>query len=229
MQRIFTHINQVNLWESIESASGRGSELATTVAIRTVVLELLAQFGINSILDAPCGDFNWMRHIPLNGITYTGIDVVSEMIEKNQVNYGNATIQFMTGDITKDSLPQADLIICRDCLVHLPLRDGCLALRQFQQSGSRYLLTTTYPATTQNRDAAVGSWKPLNLCLPPFSLPTPLMIFSDPSDDTGANPDKSIGLWDLQKMILPTIPHWSSPQVMLTTFVRRHFNPAWKL
>lgn len=229
MKRVFSHIRRVNLWESSESASGRGSELACTESIRAVLPMLFEKFSITSMLDAPCGDFNWMQHVPLAGIQYTGMDVVPELIDRNQQRYGTATIRFLQGDITRDSLPPVDLIMSRDCLVHLSLKDGCRALNQFKQSGSRYLLLTTYPETQTNKDAPTGSWKPLNLCLPPFNLSPPLMLLPDPSDDTGANPDKSIGLWDLYAMTPPPIPRWSSSDVIFTTLVRRYFNPSWRL
>ncbi|GAB4385800.1 MAG: class I SAM-dependent methyltransferase [Elainellaceae cyanobacterium] len=229
MQRVFTHIRQVNLWQSAESASGRGSELSVTAALRANLTGLIEKLSIQSILDAPCGDFNWMQHVSLSGVSYTGMDVVPEMVERNQSLHGTETIRFMAGDVTRDALPKVDLILCRDCLVHLPLRDGCLALRNFKQSGSQYLLTTTYLSVTKNQDAPVGSWKPLNLYLPPFNLPPPLIMFSDPSDDTGANPDKSLGLWDLQALPMPIVPRWHSPQVILANFVRRYLDPSWQL
>ncbi|MBD2460391.1 class I SAM-dependent methyltransferase [Oscillatoria sp. FACHB-1407] len=227
MKRIFTHITQNRLWQSAESCSGRGSELACTASIRATLPNVLKKLEVKSILDAPCGDFNWMRHIPLDGIDYTGVDVVPEVIEQNQRTYGSAAIRFMAADIANDALPTADLIICRDCLVHLSLRTGYRALQQFQRSGSKYLLVTTYPRTTKNRDVATGSWRSLNLLLPPFNFGEPLMILSDPSDDTGAHPDKALALWRLDTLDLSKPPALS-PQVMLTTFIRENFNPTWQ-
>ncbi|NJP10148.1 MAG: class I SAM-dependent methyltransferase [Leptolyngbyaceae cyanobacterium RU_5_1] len=229
MKRIFTHISQVNLWQSLESASGRGSEFVCTTSIRDVLPALLQELGIQAILDAPCGDFNWMRHVPLTGIRYTGIDVVPEIVDRNQRQYGTSTIQFKTGDITQNPLPRADLIICRDCLVHLPFWMSSRALQQFKRSGAKYLLTTTYPATVNNNDAPAGSWRAINLDLAPFNFCPPLKRLSDPSDDTGANPDKSLGLWELDAIAPPRISRWSNPQVWMTTVVRQHFNPSWKL
>jgi SAM-dependent methyltransferase len=229
MQRIFTYINQVNLWESAESVSGRGSELDCTAAIRAELPSLLQEFEVKSILDAPCGDFNWMRHLLLSEIRYTGVDVVSDMIGQNQRNYGTDTIRFKRADITKDELPNADLIICRDCLVHLSFWDISQALQQFKRSNAKYLLMTTYPATVVNRNTPTGSWRSLNLQLSPFNFPPPLKLLADPSDDTQVNPDKSLGLWKLDGIVPFRVARWNSPTVMLTTLVRKYINPAWNL
>ncbi len=229
MQRIFTYISQTNLWESSESVSGRGSELAGTAAIRSQLPILLQELKITSILDAPCGDFNWMRHLQRSQIAYTGVDVVSAVIDQNQHNYGNDTTQFFTADITTSDLPTADLIMCRDCLVHLSWWDANNALKQFKLSGSKYLLTTTYPDTVVNKNTPTGSWRALNLCLPPFNFPAPLQLIADLSDDTQVNPDKSLGLWQLADLTNFTVDRWSSPQMMLDSLVRKYLNPAWKL
>ena len=45
--------------------SGPGSSLVQTATIRRDIPALLASLGIRSFLDAPCGDFNWMRHVDL--------------------------------------------------------------------------------------------------------------------------------------------------------------------
>jgi hypothetical protein len=229
MQKIFTHISRVNLWESSESVSGRGSELATTQVIRTQLPELFQEFNINSILDAPCGDFNWMRQLDRSSIRYTGIDVVAEIIDRNQQQYGDDLTQFLVGDITSSELPTAEAIFCRDCWVHLSLWDISRALDRFKLSGSKYLFSTTYPETTINRDTATGSWRALNLCLPPFNFPQPLKLIADPSDDTGANPDKSLAIWRLEDLSSFTVSQWSSPQMMVVSLIRKYLSSSWQL
>lgn len=199
-----------------------------TASIRSSLPDLFKALKVTSILDAPCGDFNWMHCVQLGEINYLGIDIVSDIIHHNREKHGTDTIRFKSGDITKDDLPKVDLIICRDCMVHLPLLYGCLALKQFQRSGSIYLLATTYPKVRSNTDIAVGSWRPLNLGLPPFNCGTPLSIISDPSDDTGANPDKALGLWALDA-IEPLESLRLSPQVLLTNWIRQALFPSWKL
>lgn len=229
MQKIFSHIRQVNLWQSGESASGRGSELECTTTIRAKLSDLLQELNITSILDAPCGDFNWMRYVPLPNIAYTGVDVVPALIEQNQQRYGNDTIRFALADLTQSELPKVDLILCRDCLVHLSFWDASRVLQQFKRSGAKYLLATTYPATAANHDSPTGSWRALNLKQAPFGFPEPLRLLSDPSDDTQKNPDKSLGLWLLDDITPFTYAPWRSPNVMFTTFVRTYLNPSWKL
>jgi SAM-dependent methyltransferase len=229
MKRIFSHISQVNLWQSNESVSGRGSELDCTAAIRAKLPELIEQFNITSILDAPCGDFNWMQHLPQAHKAYVGMDIVSDVIAQNQQRYGNDKIQFKVGDITKDPLPKVDLILCRDCLVHLSLWDISCALKQLKLSGAQYLLTTTYPNTAVNPDSPTGSWRSLNLSLPPFNFPAPLELLADPSDDTQMNPDKSLGLWKLADITPFTVSRWSSPKLVLTSLIRTYINPSWRL
>jgi hypothetical protein len=155
--------------------------------------------------------------------------VVSAIIDHNQQNYGTEQTQFLVADITNSDLPGADLIVCRDCWVHLSLWDVNHALERFKLSGSKYLLTTTYPETVVNQDTPTGSWRGLNLSLPPFNFPPPLRLIPDPSDDTHANADKSLGLWQLEDLSLFTVARWSSPQMMLVSLIRKYINSSWQL
>jgi hypothetical protein len=46
-------------------------------------------------------------------------------------------------DLTRDPLPKVDLVLCRDCLVHLSFDDIYESLDNLRRSGSMLLLTTT--------------------------------------------------------------------------------------
>lgn len=225
LSRVFSHIYKVNLWQSLESGSGRGSEIQSTIKVRESLPLLLQELKVQSIVDAPCGDFNWMSQVPLNGISYFGLDVVPEVIEQAQINSGNSKLTFKTVDLTQTSLPTVDLIICRDGLVHLCYQDIFRVLENFKQSQSIYLLATTYPNLASNRNVASGSWRALNLEKPPFNFSTPLYQFSDPSDDTGAHPDKSLALWRLEDLILTPPSPWglSALRVKTISLIRRFF------
>lgn len=201
-RQIFSRMYARNSWGNAQSVSGHGSDLGQTRMIREEIARLVRELGVRTLLDAPCGDYNWMRHVPMTLEQYIGADIVPELVEDNTRRYGNAATRFMVLDICQDSLPAVDLILCRDCLVHLPLNAAAAAVRNFARSGSRYLLTTTYPGVVaRNRQLLVtGNWRPLDLRLPPFSLPEPLRTINEGCTEEDDFAEKSLGLWDLTRL-----------------------------
>jgi hypothetical protein len=205
LNAVFTAIYLDNRWGSDETRSGDGSERSKMKQVAAELGELIRDLGITSLLDAPCGDFNWMRDVDLAGVSYLGCDVVPDLIEANEANEANADQDgepersFMELDFTVGPVPYAHLILCRDALVHLPYQHIIAALNHFQDSGSKYLLTTTFPETRENEDICTGWWRPVNLQLPPFSLPAPIRTLSD-KESENHYPDKVLALWDLQAL-----------------------------
>ncbi|HEX8452045.1 MAG TPA: class I SAM-dependent methyltransferase [Longimicrobium sp.] len=195
MEEIFSEIHRSNAWASPESVSGRGSILERTVVIRRELPGLLAGVGARSLLDAPCGDFNWMRHVDLGGVEYVGADVVPELIERNRHEFEGEGRRFVVLDIVRDELPRADVVLCRDCLIHLSFRDARAAIANFKGSGSGFLLATTHPKVAKNRDIESGSWRSVNLQLAPFSFPEPLRLIEEDAE-TG----KCLGMWRLDAL-----------------------------
>jgi hypothetical protein len=198
IERRFTDIYRHRGFGVAHSASGPGSDLAQTQSIRDKLPGLLRELGVRTLLDIPCGDYHWMRQVPLRLERYIGADIVRPLVASNDFRYADAAHQFVPLDLTRDALPAAaDLILCRDCLVHLSLRDATRAIRQIRRSGARYLLTTTFPATCVNTDIiTAASWRPVNLQLSPFGLPEPLRLLSEGCTEArGRYSDKSLGLW----------------------------------
>ena len=195
----FTKIFQENLFEGQESVSGRGSDLTQTRVIRQQLPELVAEFGVKHFIDAPCGDFFWMKEVNLPVQRYTGIDIVEGLIEANQRKYANAHINFACLNIITDKLPVADIIFCRDCLVHLNYEQAFKAIRNFHRSKTTYLLTTTFSDRTQNVDLGEKDMcRTLNLQLPPFNFPKPIRVINENCTEGDGNfADKSLGLWKL--------------------------------
>lgn len=197
-RRAFSRIYRRRTWHARESISGEGSDLSRTTVIRSRLVPLLRRFDIRSILDAGCGDFHWMREIPLDGVTYAGVDVVDEVIAHNRRRYQDPPRRvFERMDVARDDLPDADLVLCRDCLVHMPLSHAVAAIQNFRRGGARYLLATTFDGTTVNRDAVMGDWRPLNLSLSPFDLGKPLLLLRERLD-VAEHRDKALGLWALK-------------------------------
>lgn len=203
-ESIFTEIYTTNFWSDTESVSGQGSNLHQTAVIRKKIPELLRNLGIQTVLDIPCGDFYWMNSVDLSFLTYIGADIVQELITQNQQLYGSPTKQFIQCDLVTGPLPKADLIICRDCLVHLPFNDILQALQTIKQSGARYLLVTTFTQRTTNYNiATAGDWRPLNMQKPPFNFPEPLTIINEECSQNGNQfTDKCLGLWLLDSITL---------------------------
>jgi hypothetical protein len=89
-------------------------------------------------------------------------------------------LSFETADLVKRAPARADLILCRHLLIHLPLEDCRSVLRNFKTSGSRYLVITNQPHVERNEEINfTGSYRPLNLHLPPFSFPPPICSIGD--------------------------------------------------
>jgi hypothetical protein len=201
--RVFVTVFDENHWGDEESASGAGSSLAATEAVRAELPSLLRGLGVASLLDAPCGDFNWMQHVDLQGIRYTGADVVPHLVERNAQRFASADRQFIVRDITTEPLPYADAILSRDCLVHLSYAMALAALRNFKNSGAQYLLSTTYTDRSRNWDIVTGSWRPINLQLPPFSFPPPIAAIDERcTEGDGGFEDKNLAVWRLSDLRL---------------------------
>jgi hypothetical protein len=198
LQEIFSRIYQGNLWGDPESVSGPGSGLLATLPIREELPRLVRQLGVGSMLDAACGDCYWLDSTPLDLDRYIGIDIVPELIARNRQRLARPGVEFLVKDITRDLLPRADLILCRDCLIHFSYHYIHLALRNFQRSGATFLVTTTYSGLRANHDILSGQWRPVDLELPPFALPRPLRVLDERDHESdGLLLRRRLGLWRL--------------------------------
>ena len=196
-ESVFTRIYTTNEWGNPESVSGDGSSLRETRVARQVLPTLIARYHAQVVLDIPCGDCNWMRAIDFGGRAYIGADIVADLVERNKRAFGGPNRSFMHRDIVRDPLPPSDLVLCRDCMIHLPNADVLEALRNVRRSGARYLLATTYNARPTNTDILIGDWRAINLQAPPFQLPAPLELINEEWDwADGYHADKCLGLWD---------------------------------
>jgi hypothetical protein len=198
----FERIEQTNLWGAATSVSGLGSEAPATAAIREALPALLQRLGARSLLDAPCGDAGWIGRMTLN-LDYTGIDIVPSLIEANRqrVADGELSGRFLVADITRDALPRADVILCRDCLVHLSFDNIVRAVDRFRTSGARFLLATTFPEWDGNLDCEDGDWRALNMEKAPFDWPAPRALINERCEEGGGGwRDKSLGLWRLDEL-----------------------------
>ena len=195
-EKTFKEIYNSNHWSGNESVSGQGSADQQTLEIRKHIPQLVRALEIKSFLDLPCGDFHWFSEMDIELESYIGGDIVDEIVESNAKTYAKNNRKFMKLDLIQDPLPDADLLFCRDCLVHLSNEDIIKALDNIRQSNINYLLTTTFPECSQNQDIVTGDWRIINLQKAPFNFPTPLKLINEKcTEGKGTYADKSLGLW----------------------------------
>ena len=198
MQSTFTPFYTENRWGDAESVSGPGSNLERTNKLRCELPALLEEIGARTLLDAPCGDYNWIKETELGVGEYIGVDIIPELIERNQRLYRDMRTRFSCLDLTRDTLPRVDVILCRDCLIHFSYRHIAAALKNFKRSRSTYLLTNTYPAWRENQNIRTGDFRHINLLLPPFNFPPPLKEIDEKfAEEQAQFFGKTLGLWRL--------------------------------
>ncbi|HMT28135.1 MAG TPA: class I SAM-dependent methyltransferase [Bacteroidia bacterium] len=201
VKNIFENYYKDNRWGSSESVSGPGSEEKYTEILIPQINKLFNDFNIRSVLDIPCGDFNWMKNVDLQNKSYIGADIVEEMITLNISKYKRETLNFKVLDLINDDLPEVDLIICRDCLVHFSYENIQKAFHQIKKSGSKYLLTTTFPQFPGNYNIPTGKWRPLNLEKSPFKFSKPIFAIDEKKvNDVPNFYTKILALWEIDKL-----------------------------
>lgn len=200
-KQIFEDIFKNNSWKGRTSSSGRGSDPDQTQKIIKEIPVLLKDMGISTILDIPCGNFNWMQHVDLSGIKYIGADIVKEIVKNNKSKYKMKNISFKYMNLIESKIPKVDLVLVRDCLVHMSYDDIFKSLKNIRDSKSRYLLTTTFTGRLSNNDITTGGWYPFNLQIAPFSFPKPIRIINEGCTQGKLSyTDKSLGLWKISKI-----------------------------
>lgn len=194
---VFSETYTNNSWGEAESRSGPGSSLAQTNIVRQELQILVKKLGATSLLDIPCGDFNWLSKVDLE-VDYIGADIVQYLVDDNTKKFGGNRRSFIKLDMVIDKLPQVDIIFCRDVLVHFNNRQILRTIKNIKKSNSKYLLTTTFPAVTKNLNIITGEWRALDLCKPPFNFPAPIKLINEKcTEENKLSFSKSLGLWKI--------------------------------
>ena len=180
-------------------ASGPGSTLDAAKNAITTIEQLIREFAIEVLIDAPCGDMTWMASVDLRGVDYVGIDVVQSVIASNIEKH--PSLNFMALDVADPSSVdqlrslvrgRRTLILCRHLLFHLPVQDGRAVLRHLHGSGAAYLLTSTYvKADDFDSSYILANGHRTNLLRRPYCARDPDRLYLD------AHADQYLGLWGL--------------------------------
>ena len=170
---IFSTIYNLNYWSNNESRSGSGSTLEYTSRIRDFLPKFIRQNQVKVMVDAPCGDFNWMKHVLCEvDIDYRGLDVVKSIISANNSLYGSDQINFAEADLCIDPIPDGDLVLVRDFLFHLSNSDFSRFFKNLKNTQFRFLGFTTYVHGLEqlNCDIPTGSFKNIDLFALPYNF-----------------------------------------------------------
>ncbi len=197
-EQIFSNIYERNGWKGTESRSGPSSGLARTENLRNELPKIVEKSGITNILDAPCGDFFWMKEVVGSlQVQYTGADIVPSVINENIEKYASDTVKFLHLNLTKDKLPTADLIFSRDFLFHLSYYDIALYFKNILSSEIKIIMTTTHinNGSIENRDIKTGGWRWFDLFSPPFNFSN---NFSEKVIDGGG--DRYMCMWSVEEL-----------------------------
>lgn len=198
----FTRIYKDNFWSSDESVSGPGSTLSQTITIRKILPEILKKYKIGTLVDVPCGDFHWMSQINLQDVTYLGGDIVDDIIKKNNQRYASNNVKFKVIDLISDPLPACDALIVRDCIIHLSNDLVIKALKNIKKSDIKYLIINNFPDISENINIKTGTWRRVNLSLPPFNLFEPLEVWEETEHFNDIAGRKNTVIFDVKTLVI---------------------------
>jgi SAM-dependent methyltransferase len=193
---------------TVETANGPGATLAQTEALRELLPVIFARYGVKTVLDVGCGDWNWMSHVDLDGIDYTGWDVEESMIAADSEQFvGRNNARFAVQSLlTAESIPKVDLILARHVLIHFPNDEIVKVLDKMRASGAKYLLTSHWPGGSNEDYEPEGfAWRgymerALNMEAPPFNLPARVEAIHEPAADAGVlMTEHELALYELQE------------------------------
>lgn len=183
----FSRIYAREEWDG-EALSGLGSREETTREFRSFLEEFLQQRKITSVVDAGCGHWpsGYQRFMDWQNVHYTGVDVVPYVVQENTRYFEDASVlsshgllsaKFICDDVS-EMLPEADLLLVKDVLMHLPNRavHDFLA-KSVNGKSPRYravmLVQNAIPpvAIREMVDIQPGQLLPFDITFPPFKAP----------------------------------------------------------
>lgn len=127
--------------------------------------------------DLGCGDFNVGRHLTSYVDAYIGMDIVPDLILRNQKQFQQSNLEFRCLDITKDDLPKVDCVLVRQVMQHLSNEEIRLLVEKLKTIP--FVIVTEHLPNTifePNKDIVTGQGIRLkknsgvDIMAPPFNL-----------------------------------------------------------
>jgi hypothetical protein len=121
---IFENIYSKKIWNNGDPSiplSGPGSSLENSSNCSNLLNEFIYKNNCLSILDLGCGDLTWISKTTFfndTNITYTGIDIVENILESHSIKHPNHT--FICKDLVNfKDINFSSIIVIRDVIFHL--------------------------------------------------------------------------------------------------------------
>ena len=133
------HARMVNGWRGglrDGTVCGYSSTRENTKAVRQWLPELCERYDVRTVCDAGAGDLHWIGLVKWS-VQYRPFDLVPR--------HPSVT----AFDITTETLPACDLILCRAVLNHLDSTRVDMAVERFREAG-KYLLATQFSGVTKD-------------------------------------------------------------------------------
>lgn len=128
-KQIFSNVYKKKYWGQTEDSnffSGEGTYVSHIDSYNEILVETINKHQIKSVCEIGCGDFEVSKKLLGSvNVDYVGIDVVPELIDHLDLEYGNESTKFICLDAAKENceLPKFDLCIIRQVLQHLSNKD----------------------------------------------------------------------------------------------------------
>jgi len=179
----FARIYRGHDWGGV-SKSGPGSDPKLLHSYLHLLRTIIKEKQIASVVDIGCGDWALAQKLNWQGLEYTGIDIVPDIVSKLNQQFSNNHVRFLCSDVLASELPLADLCIIKDVLQHLCNDAVHNFLRKLPRHFKYALLTNDIShkekggwrtrwktrSLEANCNIANGGYRPLRLMETPFHL-----------------------------------------------------------
>ena len=158
-----------------ETQCGAGSTMAATENVREWLPGALKRLKVDLLIDAPCGDRNWIRHVELP-FQYIGIEVDDDHVVKAREDGFPILQQDLRELVFPWRIKITAAILSRDFFQHLDDEDGMKVLNNFRASGARYLIATDHGVVENGKleQLPEGPFRYISMTAPPFNLRPPI-------------------------------------------------------
>jgi len=165
-QQVFSEIYGNKMWGHSHDAfqpyySGPGSHDPHLIsAYLQAINELVKEFKHKpSVVDLGCGDFSVGSKIRHLFSDYTACDVVGDLIDFNKNKFQEMNVKFMQLDISRDDLPDGEIVFIRQVLQHLSNADISSVVQKVIHKYEYLVLTEHLPFSsfTPNIDKLAGA------------------------------------------------------------------------